>query len=492
MTTFILVLIGGLYSIGYKEVEAAEQCTTYTNYYLLLDATNINIINNNFTTKGNPYQRNTSKYFNLGVSRDAKNEIKKVIEINTSTTDTDNSWSLETFYSRFNQLGDNIQYSDPTKTNTKYIRATIWYDENGEQSNQAVNLPTTAQDFRSKVPMQLRTPTISDTCDSDECNLRISRSYASADVTNITEGTVFSPAVYMIQYDVCQEVADPAPTYNVIVNFIDKENNTLLPSPTTLQSNLKTGDNYNGYTCRNDFDGYTLSTEDTSVHAGGVIANANVELKCYYIKQEESVPTYKTTAYFYEKETNSNIKAPEVQQSGLKTGDTYNKYTCPEIAGYTLSTNDAKTFESGTIENKNIDFPCYYVKNVEKEETPKEDYTLTINFGTNNDCSQGTDIRKSETSTYTEGTTISYAIPSIDNYEFSNVGSITPTFSPNTADGKLTFTMPSKNTSICLVYIENKQTGAGWIYLAWIIGISALAYSGWYFAKYYKNQNTEV
>lgn len=487
LTAFVLVLLGGIYSIGYKEVDAAEQCTTYTNYYLLLDATNINTIRNNFINEGDPYDRNTSKYFNLGISREAKNEVKKVIEVNASSTDTNNSWSLETFYNKFKEIGDNVGVPDTSNPNVNYIRATVWYNENGQETGSFTNLPSSSIEFRAHVPVQLRTPTIQDTCDADDCNLRISRTYNSNDVTNITEGTVFSPAVYMIQYQLCQQVADE-PTYNVTVNFIDKANNSLLPnSGMTLQAGLKNGQNFNGYTCLNNISGYTLSTEDTSVHAGGVINNSNVELKCYYVKNEENAPTYKTIANFIEKATGNKIVDSDIIQDSLTNGSSFNPYTCKKISGYSLSVGDTSDFAGGVIQNSNVNFDCFYVK-----DKPKQEYTLTINFGTNNDCSQGNDIRKPENAIYTEGTTINYEIPTIANYEFSNVGSVTPIFKPATADGKLTFAMPSKNASICLVYIENKQTGAGWIYFAWIIGISALAYSGWYFAKYYKNQNTEV
>jgi len=135
----------------------------------------------------------------------------------------------------------------------------------------------------------------------------------------------------------------------------------------------------------------------------------------------------------------------------------------------------------------------YQVCEEPEEPVQPKKLTVTFNFGTNNNCSEGTDIRNPETTEYTEGESVRYTIPEIDGYEFSNVGTFSPTtFRPNVNNTNLSFEVPGKNASICLVYVKNPQTGAGWIYFAWIIGIAALAYGGWYFMKYYKNQNNEI
>lgn len=155
----------------------------------------------------------------------------------------------------------------------------------------------------------------------------------------------------------------------------------------------------------------------------------------------------------------------------------------------TWSSNELENIESGVVYS-----PAAYYIQYQICEEPKK-VNVTINFGTNNDCSEGTDIRNLETTEYEEGESVRYTIPEIDGYDFSNVGVFSPTtFKPTLSanSSNLSFTVPAKNATICLVYIKNPQTGAGLIYLAWIVGIAALVYSGWYFMNYYKNRNNEV
>lgn len=152
----------------------------------------------------------------------------------------------------------------------------------------------------------------------------------------------------------------------------------------------------------------------------------------------------------------------------------------------TWAPEDVEHIESGNVYSPAI----YYIE----YEVCEKEQTLTINFGTNNDCSEGTNIRNSETFEYFADTSIKYSIPKIDGYDFSNVGLVSPSFSTvlSSNNSLLSFNMPSKNASICLVYIKNPQTGMGWIYLIWFIGIIALGYSVWYFIRYYKNRNNEI
>lgn len=203
----------------------------------------------------------------------------------------------------------------------------------------------------------------------------------------------------------------------------------------------------------------------------------------YYV--EYKVCGYDTKANFVEKTTNKTLDT-KVIETGLQTGYTYDTYTCPEKyvkdnKTYILSTTDKKTF-SGKINNEDVDFNCYY--NEKKS-------TITLNFGTNKDCTTGTDIRKSETKEYEVGQNIKYTVPEIKGYDFSEVGNISKTFDYELDKKDLSFTVPDKNTSICLVYVNNSQTGLSWIYFVWIIGIAALAYSMWYFIRYNK-RNSEI
>lgn len=220
----------------------------------------------------------------------------------------------------------------------------------------------------------------------------------------------------------------------------------------------------------------------------GLNSNVNIFSPGVYYIQYEVCPediNYDVTVHYMDKSNNKELFNSVVQEE-LPNGSAYNSYTCPDTlddyASYSLNKNEIYQHDAGVINGENVDLYCNYDKKA----------TLTINFGTDNDCSEGTNIRTSETVDYIVGQNIEYSIPNINEYEFSNVGFTSPTFSLNVNDNKLAFDMPNKNTSICLVYIKNPQTGVEWIYFAWVIGIVALAYSGWYFMKYYKNRNNEI
>lgn len=228
------------------------------------------------------------------------------------------------------------------------------------------------------------------------------------------------------------------------------------------------------------------------------ISSGNVYLPAvYYIRYEVcpiNTSSNKVIKYFVDKKTDESIKSPI--EIDLEDGEEYDAYECPkefdlgEDGLYILDTESKSSFEGGTINGEDVIFECFYNK---QEESKK--YTLTINFGTDKNCTTKTDIYETQNFEYEAGAKVAYKIPEIDKYEFNDIGSISKTFSPAPTvndNNQLTLTMPAKNTSICLTYINNSQTGTSWIYLIWIIGIAALAYSGWYFVKFYKNNKNEI
>lgn len=329
LTTFILAIVTILYSVGVKGVNA-ETCTTYTNYYPLLGATDKSIYNTQFETE-DPWEYNTKTEFYSGLPEGAVIVGKGQVEILETGEDSFDEITLETFYKVWKNTAEST-YSEDGGITT-YTRGASWYDENDQEQSQESTFPNTFAKFKAQVPENFGNPEIMLNMEEDTIQLDITRTWSSEELENIESGVVYSPAMFYIQYKICEEPEEP------------------------------------------------------------------------------------------------------------------------------------------------------------------KKVSLTINFGTNNNCSEGTDIRKSETTEYEEGESVRYTIPEISGYDFSNVGTFSPTtFNPaiSTNSNNLSFDVPGKNTSICLVYIKNPQTGAGWIYFAWIIGIAALAYSGWYFMKYYKNTNNEI
>lgn len=398
LTTFIFALVAVLYGIDAKEVKADDTtCETYTNYYLFLDIEDKNSLLSEFESKNvdtlNRFTTSSVHEFNLP---EGTRETLDSGEVNFYDLGGGiDNMSYADFLDYWNKTNDGGKY---VEGNVSYIRGSGW-TENGTAFNPG-SVSIYNDDFEERIPEGYGNPSIKAVESDDSIQFDIKRTWGKEEIESMTLVTLYGPAAYWIQYEVCP-------------------------------------------------------VDDTE---------------------------YKVTAHYVDKTTDKELTNDIIQQ-GLKDGDSYDAYTCPnqltDYEGYTLDKTEAYQHKAGTIENKDVDLYCYYDKKA----------TLTINYGTNNDCSEGTDIRNSETNEYIVGSDVKYTIPSISGYAFSNVGSVSPTFSPSLSSNRLTFDMPAKNTSICLVFIKNPQTGTSWIYLAWIIGIMALAYSGWYFVKYYRNQN---
>ena len=379
-------------------VNAEENsCEIYTNYYLFLSS----------TSKGGyfipEFEKNEGKSISVETSTvdyDLKLPVgaKKIDEGLVDFTDTSDNideMSLEDFYDYWLESNEGI-YSIG---NVNYVRGSGWI-ENGEFKDNSEELYT---DFIERVPENYGNPEIIMNGSGNKVQLSITRTWEKEEIDALEKDLVYSPAVYYVQYEVCND-------YDITVHYMDDSNDKELFN-TVIEEELADGDKYDAYTC----------------------------------------------------------------PSTLKDYDSYS-----------LNKNKKYQHDGGTIEGKNVDLYCYYDKKV----------TLTINFGTNNDCSEGNNIKKSVTTEQIVGQNVKHTIPtefsdSENDYEFSNVGLVSPTFNTKVNTNILSFEMPNKNASVCLVYIKNPKTGISWIYFAWIIGIGALAYSVWYFMKY-RNINNEI
>ena len=396
---FICCFIVILFGAQTEKVNAeGNSCETYTNYYLFLaPATKSLYFNSEFEKSGgNAISRTTtSEEYDLRLLDGAKKIDEGLVNFSDNSNAID-EMSLDDFYNYWLESNEGI-YS---VGNVNYVRGSGWY-ENGEFSDDGEELYT---DFVDRVPENYGHPEIVMNGDGNIVQLTIKRTWKQSEIDALEKDLVYSPAVYYVQYEVCDD-------YDVTVHYMDDSNDKELFN-TVIKEDLADGDKYDAYTC----------------------------------------------------------------PSTLKD---YNSYS--------LNKNKKYQHDGGTIDGKNVDLYCYYDKKA----------TLTINFGTNNDCSEGNDIRDSITTEQIVGQNVKHTIltefsDSNNKYEFSNVGLVSPTFSTKISSSVLNFKMPDKNASICLVYVKNPQTGIGWIYFAWIIGIVALLYSGWYFMKYYKNQNNEI
>lgn len=487
LTGFIITIVIALFIADGNNVKAeTNSCTTYINYYLMLDAVTAKFYTQDYCdtaqygcAEGNGYKDGVfvtinSKNYNLGVPKNAKILNEGVVEVNT-TASGENKMTFSKFYEVYDKGGDNIAYPS-ADSDVKYIRA-VTYTSGGEVKVSEVPVESFAI-FTSQIPEEQcrASRDIKFNYDEKGASVSITRTWtedkASCIYNNddfyVSDSTqpdgkkgksIFDPVAYYVKYEVCNSVT---------INYVDIDTGNEVAEPYELDIEGKTSYNY---TCPNDIEGYELDDTEETNFSGQV--NGVIEHTCYYKKSNG----YKVKVHFIDDNTKKEIKSTTTIASELADGSNF-EYTCKDdINYYSLITTEKQV---GKINGKDVDLYCNY---------NKKKMTLTINYGTDLNCTDAGVIRKSETNDYEWGTKIQHTIPSIDGYEFSQLGNISKTFEnpPVVTKDSFSFTMPAKNTSICLVYIKNSQTGSGWIYFAWILGIGALAYSIYYFTRYLKN-----
>lgn len=469
---FVVSLVATLFSINGKNVKAeTNNCVTKTNYYLFMSAPDISWYNEQFAnSQDGTATMTTSKTFKLV---DHKNEGVTIlnegaVSISKTSTDSIKSMSLETFHEIYLELEDDKIYTNDDGI-TEYIRAETWYDQNeiekpGDQTGNVYGMPVDYDAFVNAVPNNLSKANFYEpSTNSTSITFKISRTWDEEDVAGMT-GTILSPAAYYIQYQECNG--------SVTVKYLDTDTEEEIMDSHLLDLD---GKNDYSYTCPSSVGSEYVLDESKETEFSGEV-NGDIVLPCYYKKNTG----YKVTVHFREKGTKNKIKDSTVILTDLADKASY-EYTCKnDISLYDL---DTKTKLVGKIDGENVDLYCDYTK---------KKMTLTVDYGTDYNCTDAGAIRKSESVDHVWGAKVDYTIPKIDGYEFSELGTSSKKIESgvklNAKETAFSLTMPSKNASICLVYIKNSKTGSGWIYLAWIIGIGALAYSIYYFTRYFNNE----
>lgn len=461
---FTLTIATALFFNRDRKVKAeTETCQPKTNYYLLMEATSKNWYTTKFDEKNGEVSRTTIKNFALVVPKDATILKEGVVKISKSSTNGLSSMSLETFHNVFLNSEDNEPYSEDDGI-TNYIRAISWFDDNGTENNSSTPMPSDFDEWVARVPDVINKPSIKKYESDTSYPLEITRTWNEEDMENVTSGIVFSPAAYYIQYQECNG--------SVTVKYLDTDTEEEIMDSHLLDLD---GKNDYSYTCPSSVGSeYVLDKSKETEFSGEV--NGDIVLPCYYKKNTG----YKVTVHFREKGTKNKIKDSTVILTDLADKASY-EYTCKnDISLYDL---DTKTKLVGEIDGENVDLYCDYTK---------KKMTLTVDYGTDYNCTDAGAIRKSESVDHVWGAKVDYTIPKIDGYEFSELGTSSKKIESgvklNAKETAFSLTMPSKNASICLVYIKNSKTGSGLIYLAWIIGIGALAYSIYYFTRYFNNE----
>jgi len=499
LTSFIIGMVLILANTSETKVKAEISCNAPKyNYYLFLDATSREYI---YQLMGNSSTNDysTSKDFELGIPENAsiyeQGQVELTLNDNIANYD-EKRWSTAYYHLTYTSIRKNneeIKY-DSDNAGNSYATSIEWRNDNGNQVEQTL-VPDSYEEFKKGITSNLGNPRFNESVINIGTgslsakssfgtgqNHGITRTWDKSKLEalnfdNLDNDIVWSPAVYYVSY------CDNAPeTYKVTVEYKEKDTEKTLANSETVENGLKTGDSYE-YDCSSKkIDKYALYSEDEENYPTafeGTIEDENVKLTCYYT----SADTYDLTIEHLNEETNKKIEGvTDIFDRGYVTGDSY-EHSCQKIDGYKLvDTEEHPSSFSGTFEDKNIKKQCYYKEDV---------YTLTINYGEEEDCITLLKEPESYDLKYKEQRTFSIPKKIGDNSD-PTLGKFSDKFTtkPKLNGTDLNVTMPAKDVSICIVYTP--KTGAGWIYLAWIIGAAALGYSTWYFVRYYKKQNNEI
>ncbi|XXO40319.1 beta strand repeat-containing protein [Lactiplantibacillus plantarum] len=213
------------------------------------------------------------------------------------------------------------------------------------------------------------------------------------------------------------------------VNYVDADNNTILPSKTYTEGADGTAAEVGGAYSVNaaSVDGYTLTGDATQT--GTFVSDGNTVTFTY---TKDAAPVEQSTVTVnYVDEAGNVIKDPTTT-----TGDNGTAYTIdqPTIDGYTYkSASDSLT---GTYDgNKTITLT--YTKNA----APVEQSTITVNYVD----ADGKTIKAATTQTLDNGSTYKVETPTIDGYTYKS------------ADAALTGTVDG-NKTITLTYTKDSTT----------------------------------
>lgn len=325
LATFIVAVLAVLCNVEKKEVKAEDNCKTYYNYYLFLDATPRNWMLNTLMKDKDSYEYETGKNFNLGIPEGATSIENGAI--NPGQSNKFPEWTLEYFYTTFKRIATGeVEYYTNNGTNDSYAMGYEWRDANGNSSTDSTPLPDTFEEFEKGVPSDLGNPSFNNnmitigttgidsvTKFGDSKN-SVKRTWTKSIIENSTSGeTVWSPVVYYVSYELCEEVT-PEKTYTLTVeHFLDETTEKLKED--YKKSGYKSGDT-DSYNCPS-IDGYTVvdnGSNKLSKHTF-TFENEDIKKQCFYKEK-----TYMLTINFGDDETCKNKIAESVTYDGLKEG----------------------------------------------------------------------------------------------------------------------------------------------------------------------------
>lgn len=427
MIFLVTVIFVGI-SIKGNNAKAKENCETHWNYYLFQDASRYG------TVKGKTERGETSKAFALGVPEKGKVLDEGGVSIEKSSFKTLSGSTMSTAY--FHNLTTQIMKDSSNKRSVKSPEGkTIdsWVYCNG------TSCFSTAKEWAegdAKKGAFVESPDAY----SDWLN-QLSGTY------KIRGGNKFTSVNH----------SDSAPGY-----FFASINRYWTPA---VQEELK-AKNF---------------SDDTTIFS----------IAAYYIKyqvcEENPEPpvttkTNKVTTHYFIENTTTKLHDDKVEKD-VPAG-TYTS-NCPETlkSGNKYYDRIQASVSVEMPEEGEEELICYY-----REQT----YTMTLTYGQDEDCTKQLQEPIFQDG-LKAGQAMSIDVPdAIDRMTRPTLGTYSSSIvnKPELNGTKLSFTMPAKDVSICIVYTP--QTGSAMVKWLALIGLGALAFTVWNISKKNNEVNNEA
>lgn len=375
----VLGLLGlGCFLDNNNQVKAAENCTVYTNYYFFSEVIDADWYDENLASGGT---RELNADFISSIPADAKHVASgSVTLVRGGSYKSTSKWDLVTFWDYFQranyQGGTTRTYTDGT---TSYLGHGKWSFVSGvgggpidvsdhvsveeftpaEVANASI-LPTKDDIRLTFATVEIEPETLQGT---------VSRTFGPSDDVGSApfpmQGEVNNdyqaPALYYIQYEVCEEEK-----YMITTLFKDNETKEEIKKKEETDRIYETGDKET-ISCpvtisTTDGDYKLVSNSSISV----TITDKDETVECLYeLEKKVEDPLYKVTTYFKEKTTGKELATKEETARKYKSGDTETITCKSSIGDYELVStqkNNVKFTNSDEVVN------CLYQK-IEQAQT---------------------------------------------------------------------------------------------------------------------------
>ena len=367
----VLGLLGlGCFLDNNNQVKAAENCTVYTNYYFFSEVMDAGWYEENLASGGQTVYFGD---FTSIIPAEAKHKDHGQISFTrTGTSMSLTKWDLVSFWDYFKkanyQGGSEKVYREG---NNAYLGHGKWASQGGEEQTKHVSVESytsTALANASLIPVDSIYLTFN-TVETSPSVVRgtVTRNFGSGvDVGSApfpmqgeTRNDYQLPALYYIQYEICEEEK-----YKITTYFKDNETKEEIKTKEETERKYENGDKET-INCPSSIPtskgNYNLVS---SPFVNVTITDKDETAECLY-ELEATEPKFKVTTYFKDKETGKEIATKEESERKYKNGDT-EVITCKSSIGeYELAStqkNNVKFTNQDEVVN------CLYQK-IEQTQT---------------------------------------------------------------------------------------------------------------------------